>query len=1125
MYSIGCILQLHCGKVTFLGLLLLSLCCVGLKTGHLETNVDELWVEEGGRLEKELNYVKDTIGVGSGTSYELIIQTPKKGISLLNMDSVMLHYQAVLAATKIKVDIDGLTWGFREICYTAQFPTTEEFIVDSILEGILPCVIITPIDCFWEGSRLLGPDHPVATGGIAGMPMSITWENLDPQSILKKLESAKTNIPVNAMRDVFQRAGVTTAYQEKPCLNPKDPDCPHTAANYNTSQAPDLGSEFTKGCSGFATKYMQWEHDLIFGGVKRNKTGHIVRVEAFQSILQLMAEKDLYLYYEENQKVSGIDWTQQKARAVLEAFQRKFSQVVNNYGNETNKDNIHGFSYTSLMDIMKDFSSISVTRVVLGYVLMFVYACVSLLRWNDAVNSQSGIGMAGVLLVSLSVAAGLGICSLLGINFNASTTQIIPFLALGLGVDDMFLIAHTFFENADHVPNHELTGEVLKRTGVTVLLTSISNMLAFFTAAIIPIPALRAFTLQAGILVLFNLGSVLLVYPAIISLDLVRREDKRIDVLCCFQSSAGSNDVIELQPQLSCDDHETRGQRCELTDLQREVSPPPPYSVASGNMPPCYDTVTRSDGCGAVTTLAPNDGVFTRRLESALSSSCPSTTSSRQCLTPDSAITCKDRCVKAQRECLTWTLTCLAAKLYAPFLQRTFVKVTVITTFLVFLILGAWGTAQVKDGLDLTDVVPRDTAEFQFLQAQSKYFGFYSINAVTQGNFDYANNQPLLHEYHDAFTKVKKIIKGEDGSLPQFWLDLFRQWLADLQIAFDQDLHNNLISNDSWKDHASEEAILAYKLLVQTGDVDNPINKNQVTRIRLVDSNGIINPAAFYNYLTAWYSNDAMAYASSMANFHPLPKEWLHDPTDYNFEVHKSQLLVYTQLPFYLTNISSTEEIIDVITEIRGICDEFSKKGLPNFPLGVPFTFYEQYINLRFYLMLSIICVLVVTFVVLTVVLMNPWIALIVVFVLCMIVVELFGFMGLVGIKLSAVPAVILIMSVGIGVEFTLHLAVGFITAIGSRNRRMSMAMEHTFAPVVHGAISTFLGILMLVGTEFDFIVKYFFNVLGALVVIGLFNGLILLPVLLSILGPKGEVIPKDNADCLATPTPEPSPK
>lgn len=46
----------------------------------------------------------------------------------------------------------------------------------------------------------------------------------------------------------------------------------------------------------------------------------------------------------------------------------------------------------------------------------------------------------------------------------------------------------------------ELTGEVLKKTGVTVVLTSVTNMLAFFTAAIIPVPALRAFSLQVGLL-------------------------------------------------------------------------------------------------------------------------------------------------------------------------------------------------------------------------------------------------------------------------------------------------------------------------------------------------------------------------------------------------------------------------------------------------------------------------------------------------------------------------------------------------------------------------------------------------------------------------------------------------
>jgi hypothetical protein len=59
-------------------------------------------------------------------------------------------------------------------------------------------------------------------------------------------------------------------------------------------------------------------------------------------------------------------------------------------------------------------------------------------------------------------------------------------------------------------------------------------------------------------------------------------------------------------------------------------------------------------------------------------------------------------------------------------------QVTVMVSFAVLLVVGAWGVAQVKDGLDLTDIVPRDTTEFQFLDAQEKYFGFYNIYAVTK---------------------------------------------------------------------------------------------------------------------------------------------------------------------------------------------------------------------------------------------------------------------------------------------------------------------------------------------------------------------------------------------------------
>lgn len=82
----------------------------------------------------------------------------------------------------------------------------------------------------------------------------------------------------------------------------------------------------------------------------------------------------------------------------------------------------------------------------MSFLFQLAYAGISLLRWQDPIRSQCAVGIAGILLVTITVAAGLGLCAVLGIAFNATTTQIVPFLALGLGVDNMFLLTHIYAE-------------------------------------------------------------------------------------------------------------------------------------------------------------------------------------------------------------------------------------------------------------------------------------------------------------------------------------------------------------------------------------------------------------------------------------------------------------------------------------------------------------------------------------------------------------------------------------------------------------------------------------------------------------------------------------------------------
>ena len=75
-----------------------------------------------------------------------------------------------------------------------------------------------------------------------------------------------------------------------------------------------------------------------------------------------------------------------------------------------------------------------------------LYTGLVLYSWSNSVKSQAGLGLSGVFLVIITVAGGLGASALIGIPFNPSTTQILPFVALGTGVNAMFIMTQTYAE-------------------------------------------------------------------------------------------------------------------------------------------------------------------------------------------------------------------------------------------------------------------------------------------------------------------------------------------------------------------------------------------------------------------------------------------------------------------------------------------------------------------------------------------------------------------------------------------------------------------------------------------------------------------------------------------------------
>uniref|UniRef100_A0A665X719 SSD domain-containing protein n=1 Tax=Echeneis naucrates TaxID=173247 RepID=A0A665X719_ECHNA len=1062
LFRLGCYIQKNCGKFLVVGLMIFGAFAVGLRAANLETDVEKLWVEVGGRVNQELKYTRQKIGEEAMFNPQLMIQTPREeGANVLTVEALLQHLESATRASRVHVYLYNRIWKLEHLCYKSGELVTESNLMDQIIEKLHPCLIITPLDCFWEGAKL----H----SGVFYLPgkAPLQWTNFDPKDFLEDLR--KTNFQVEVFEEMLEKAGVGHGYMDRPCLNPADPDCPLTAPNKNSTKPFDIARALSGGCHGLSRKYMHWQEELIVGGTTKNGSGPLLSAQALQTMFQLMTPKQMFEHFRGYEEVSHINWNEEKAAAILEAWQRRYSEAVLQSVAANSSQKVLSFTTTTLEDILKSFSDISVIRVASGYLLMLAYACLTMLRW-DCAKSQGAVGLAGVLLVTLSVAAGLGLCSLLGISFNAATTQVLPFLALGVGVDDVFLLAHAFSETGQNkrIPFEDRTGECLKRTGASVALTSISNVTAFFMAALIPIPALRAFSLQAAVVVVFNFAMVLLIFPAILSMDLYRREDRRFDIFCCFYSPC-VNRVIQIEPQAYLDGAD--GSR---------YSPPPPPSYSSHGFAQQTE-ITMQSTVQLRTEYDPRTQAFytTAEPRSQISvgirsngGSRENNSSTRDLLSQLGEASLGLRCIEPP--CSRWTLASFAEKHYAPFLLQPTTKVVVIVLFLCLLGVSLYGTTQVRDGLELTDIVPRETSEYDFIGAQFKFFSFYNMYVVTQ-RADYAQNQPLLHQLHQRFHTVRYVLKEDNGQLPRMWLHYFRDWLQGLQQAFDKDWEAGRITLNSYR-NGSDDGVLAYKLLVQTGRRDKPINFKQLTRQRLVDADGIINPGAFYIYLTAWVSNDPVAYAASQANIRPHPPEWFHDRTDSipetRLSIPAAEPIEYAQFPFYLNGLRETPQFVEAIESVRAICSNYSRQGLPSYPNGYPFLFWEQYVSLRHWLLLSISVVLACTFLVCAVFLLNPWTAGIIVLVLSLMTVELFGFMGLMGIKLSAVPVVILIASVGIGVEFTVHVALAFLTAIGDRHKRALLALEHMFAPVLDGAFSTLLGVLMLAGSEFDFIIQ-----------------------------------------------------
>lgn len=134
----------------------------------------------------------------------------------------------------------------------------------------------------------------------------------------------------------------------------------------------------------------------------------------------------------------------------------------------------------------------------------------------------------------LSVSSAVGIFGYLRVPATLIIIEVIPFLVLAVGVDNIFILVQTF-QRSKRLPKEshpEHVGRVVGQVAPSMLLSSVSESTCFFLGGLTDMPAVRAFALYAGMALLVNFLLQITCFVSLMSLDFKRQEKNRVDVLC-----------------------------------------------------------------------------------------------------------------------------------------------------------------------------------------------------------------------------------------------------------------------------------------------------------------------------------------------------------------------------------------------------------------------------------------------------------------------------------------------------------------------------------------------------------------------------------------------------------------
>jgi predicted RND superfamily exporter protein len=221
--------------------------------------------------------------------------------------------------------------------------------------------------------------------------------------------------------------------------------------------------------------------------------------------------------------------------------------------------------------------------------------------------------------------------------------------------------------------------------------------------------------------------------------------------------------------------------------------------------------------------------------------------------------------------------------------------------------------------------------------------------------------------------------------------------------------------------------------------------------------------------------------------------------SDFRQDVNISNKVIIASRMFIQTiNVSTAVDEKNMLNKLRETANGCSEKLVVYHPA---FIYFDQYAVIVSNTIQNIVVATLAMLVISLMLIPNPICSLWVTFAIASVIVGVAGFMALWDVNLDSVSMINLVICIGFSVDFSAHISYAFVASKEvTANKKAVDAVYHLGYPIIQGAVSTILGVVVLSAAE-SYIFRTFFKIMFLVILFGVLHGIVFIPVFLTFFG------------------------